>query len=203
MEIENVDQVSLIDLDSNIADYDKSLHYHMNRLRAPEEPIFTGRYESGGEPPHIEARRKLIQAYPGFWRDLEPIPLGFQVVNELRAIGFRLHVLTKGPKGTPSAFTEKKQWCDRYIPDAALTIAGDKSLVYGKILMDDFPPYFTQWLRVRPRGLVITVAQPWNADYARGGSLEHSNVFRFDGTNLDELKQIIQRVYHRKSNQPL
>jgi 5'(3')-deoxyribonucleotidase len=197
------DQVALIDLDSTLADYDSSLHYHMNRLRAPEEPVFTGRYESGGEPPHIEARRKLIQAYPGFWRDMGRIPAGFEVADELTKAGFGLHVLTKGPKGTPTAFTEKKQWVDMHLPNVPLTIGGDKSLVYGKVLVDDFPHYFEAWLRVRPRGLVIAVAQPWNADYAKGGKSEHSNVFRFDDKSSEpnhraEMRALIQKAYSRQ-----
>jgi len=43
-----------------------------------------------------------------------------------------------------------------------------KSLVYGKVLVDDWPDYYLPWLGVRPRGLVTVPAHPWNADVYSG-----------------------------------
>jgi 5'(3')-deoxyribonucleotidase len=197
------DQLALVDLDSTIADYDAAMKAAMRTLQAPEEKSYAGRFEEGVEPPYLEARRKLIQNQPGFWRNLHLLPTGFEVVDELRTVGFRLHVLTKGPTSTPSAWTEKAEWCHKNLPDALVTVSGDKSLVYGRVLVDDYPPYFTKWLAVRPRGLVVCVAQLWNAGYARGGVLEHPNVFRYDGTNRAELRAVLQRAFDRSPGAPL
>lgn len=151
----------------------------------------------------MEARRKLIQRQAGFWRDLEPLPLGFEVIEELRGLNFAIHVLTKGPKTTINAWSEKKEWCDKHLPDATVTIAGDKSLVYGRVLVDDWPPYFQKWLVTRPRGLVVCVAHPWNAGFAQGAEAEHANVFRYDGTNRVALKRALEVAVSRAPGEAL
>ena len=49
---------------------------------------------------------------------------------------------------------EKVQWCDRHLADFPhqITITMDKGLVYGKLLVDDWPDYVLRWLRWRKRG---------------------------------------------------
>ncbi len=179
---EDSDRIALIDLDGTVADYDGSMQRYMRILASPDEPKYTHRpVLDDDEVPHLRVRRKLVQQLPGFWRQLKPIPLGFEVVDVLRKSGFELHVLTKGPKTTPTAWTEKVEWCAQHLPDVLVTVTSKKSLVYGRVLVDDWPPYFEEWLRVRPRGLIVCVAQPWNEDYAPGGPKEHPNVIRYDG----------------------
>jgi hypothetical protein len=95
------------------------------------------------------------------------------------------------------AWTEKVQWCVEFIPDASITLTEEKAIVYGKILVDDYPPYFLPWLNVRPRGLVIAVAQPWNKD------IEHPNLVRYDGTNLSQVADAITKAYRRVGGQSL
>jgi 5'(3')-deoxyribonucleotidase len=153
------DQVALVDLDDTVAAYSKALREQMRLIQAPDEPAYMDRMFDREEP-YMEARRKLIQRQPGFWRGLEPIPLGFEIVEELRKQSFGIHVLTKGPKTTPSAWSEKVEWSTQHMPYATVTVAGDKSLVYGRVLVDDWPTYFEKWLLVRPRGLVICPAHP-------------------------------------------
>ncbi len=125
------------------------------------------------------------------------------MVEELRALGFELHVLTKGPRSTPNAWSEKVEWCAEHLPDANVTVTGDKSLVYGRVLVDDYPPYFTRWLEVRPRGLVVCVAHPWNEGFAKGGAQAHPSVLRYDGENRAELRQRLARAYERGSREHL
>ncbi len=195
------DLVANIDFDDTVAGYSLALREHMDRLRAPGEPVFTDRVEP--EPPYIEARRKMIQRQPGFWRELEPLPLGFEVVDELRTLGFTLNVLTKGPKTTPGAWTEKQEWCAKHLPDAMVTITQNKALVYGRVLVDDWPDYFTKWLQVRPRGLVICLAHPWNEGFAKGGAQEHPNVLRYDGTDVLGLRWALEAAHGRAPGQSL
>ncbi len=65
------DNIALIDLDGIVADCDGALREQQALLRSPDEPPFQDRYSGGGEEPaYIEARRKLIQRQPGFWRNL-------------------------------------------------------------------------------------------------------------------------------------
>lgn len=191
------DKVALIDLDGTVADYDAAMGRYMRLLQSPGETAYTDRLSNldggGKEPSHIEARRKLVQQLPGFWRYLPRLALGFEIVDELRTLGFDLHVLTKGPKKTPSAWSEKVEWCQEHLPDVSVTVGSDKSLVYGRVLVDDWPEYFEKWLDVRPRGLVVCVAHPWNADCI------DPRVFRYDGTNREELRRRLTAAYERQS----
>ena len=116
-------------------------------------------------------------------------------------MGFLLHVLTKGPKYTRAAWSEKADWCAENLPDALITVTQDKSLMYGRVLVDDYPPYFEKWLEVRPRGLVVCVAHPWNGDFAKGGAKEHPNVFRYNGTNREELRLALKSAFERGSRE--
>jgi 5'(3')-deoxyribonucleotidase len=197
------DAIALIDLDGTVADYDGAMYERMRLLQAPEETPYGGRDFDDKEPPHVEARRKLIQRSPGFWKDLAPIERGLDIVDELRALEFELHVLTKGPRSTPSAWSEKVEWCHHWLPDAHPTVTSDKSLVYGRTLVDDFPPYFEAWRAQRPNGLVVCVAHPWNADYGVGGKKECHGVIRYTGTNMNEVRQLLARARHRKSGESL
>jgi hypothetical protein len=204
------DQIALIDLDGTVADYDTALKKEMEKLRAPNEPAYLDRYsrvDAGfhseeKEPPHIEARRRLITKVPGFWSGLERLQSGFEVIAELRKIGFMLHVLTKGPARNDQAWMEKVRWCRENLSDAFVTVTMDKSIVYGRVLFDDYPAYFGEWLAVRPRGLVVCNAQPWNEQFRVGGKEEHPRIFRYDQTNLAGLKVVLEHAYHRAPGEP-
>jgi 5'-nucleotidase len=192
------DRIALIDLDGTVADYDTAMREAMHSIQDPKEPPYGHRFPEKDEPAYVEARRKMIQRQPGFWLKLKPLERGFEVLEEMRAIGFQLHVLTKGPKTTPNAWSEKVLWCAEHLPDAVVTITGDKSLVYGRVLLDDFPPYFEPWLVNRPRGLVVCLAHPWNEEFARGGSKAHPSIIRYDGTDVIELREGLRRAYERE-----
>lgn len=60
---------------------------------------------------------------------------------------------------------------------------GAKGLVYGAILVDDWPEYVERWLKHRPRGLVVMPASSNNVGY------NHPNVIRYDGSNIDEVRK--------------
>lgn len=203
------DRIALIDLDGTVADYDSALKEQLELLRSPNEPPYQDRYTqltnpaSGGELPYMEARRKLITRQPGFWRNLKRLNLGFDVVNIARDLGFKLHVVTKGPHSNGPAWSEKLEWAREHLPDATVHISGDKSVFYGRVLIDDYSPYFMAWLAHRPRGLVVCVAHPWNQQFAVRGANEHPNIFRYDGSNKDQLQEKLTRAYSRESGEKL
>ncbi len=168
--------IALVDLDGTLADFDGAMAEKLAALRSPgEDPVL----EAYGKEKHpwLEARRDLIKSQPGFWKNLPRITDGFAVLSVIREIGFEIHILTKGPAKTTSAWTEKVEWSQAHVPDAAITVTFDKGLVYGRVLFDDWPPYIERWLAWRPRGFVIMLDHPWNQGF------EHPNVFRYKRLN--------------------
>jgi FMN phosphatase YigB (HAD superfamily) len=165
--------IALVDMDGTLCDYDGALRAGLLQLRSPgesEEPVG---HDDG--PPWLEARKNLIKRQMGWWRNLARLEDGFYLIARLKWHRFRLVVLTKGPFNTTSAWTEKVEWCREHLPGVGVTLTEDKGLVYGKVLVDDWPPYVERWLTWRPRGLVIMPDRPWNQGYT------HPNVFRFRG----------------------
>lgn len=181
--------IALFDLDGTLADFNASMQRKLEELRAPEEdPKDTTTFE---HVPYVRARHRLIKTQPGFWRDLAPIPLGFQLLEEARTQRFLCQILSKSPRKIPTAAGEKIEWCIRYVPDLPIVLSEDKGLVYGKLLCDDWPEYIERWLTWRPQGLVIAVAQPWNDGIDTRFS---RNVVRFDGTNFPYVQERMQEI---------
>lgn len=178
--------IALIDMDGTVADFDSAMSQKLAELASPEETSVE--YTDANLPKWLKARERLIKNQPGFWRNLPRLEIGFRVLQELKAAGFELHVLTKGPKYAYNAFTEKREWCAEHLPDLKVTISDDKSLVYGRILFDDWVPYVQTWLKVRPRGLVIMVDHPHNQGF------EHPQVIRVykDQTDFTQLRACIK-----------
>lgn len=102
-------------------------------------------------------------------------------------------VLTQGPRKNPNAWMGKKVWIDRNLgQDIDVTITRDKGLVYGRILVDDWPKYITRWLEWRPRGLVIMPANDNNKNF------KHKQVIRYDGKNFQEMVEAMKAVKERE-----
>lgn len=154
-------KIALIDLDGTIANYDGAMKRELALMAAPGEPTD---YEHSNNPAWIEARRRSASRVPGFWRNLEKLNDGFEILAMVKEIGFEVHILTKGPSTKSLAWAEKVEWVREHVPGVNITITEDKSLVYGRVLVDDWTPYFGAWLDTRPRGLVIVPPQPWNTD---------------------------------------
>jgi 5'-nucleotidase len=188
MSTEDSERVALIDMDGTVADYDAALAKGLSALASPNEG-------SGEGTDWLSARKAILKSQPGFWENLPAIPEGFKVLDILRGVGFSLNVLTKGPYTTLGAWTEKIRWCRKYLGDTPVTITEDKSLHYGRVLFDDWPPYVTGWLKWRPRGLVIMLSHPWNQGFT------HPNVVRLDrdhfNRDLDVLRPRLQAAYDR------
>lgn len=182
--------IGLFDLDGTLANFDASMRPKLAALRSPGEDPEAEATERE-EVPYMKERRRLIKSQPGFWRDLEPIPLGFQLLEEARAQRFLCQILSKSPRKIPAAAGEKIEWCVKYVPDLPIVLSEDKGLVYGKMLCDDWPEYIERWLTWRPRGLVIAVAQPWNVGIDARFS---KNVVRFDGTNFAYVRERMQEI---------
>lgn len=181
-------RIALMDMDNTLVDYESQLLKDLNSLRAPGEPELKTIYTPW--PEHIINRAHFIKSYPGWWTKIPNFQLGWNVYNLLLSLDYEIHVLTKGPNSFPNAWVEKVKWCQQNLGPLAdnLSITGDKGLVYGEVLVDDYPGYLDRWFELNPDGLGIMPAHDYNADYT------HPNVIRYDGSNLDEVKIALESI---------
>jgi len=165
--LESPEAVELFDLDGTLADFDRIMRQDMADLASPGEPPWeSGMHSEENEPPHIRNRRRLVKSQPGFWRDLPLLEDGFLILDEAKRLGYRPMILSRGPRRQCAAWGEKLEWCRRHLPDIEVTLTEDKGLVYGMVLVDDWPPYIERWLEWRKRGIVIMPSRKWNEGFS-------------------------------------
>lgn len=181
------DPIGLIDMDGTIADLDKRKREEMAKLRSPGENADDEDRDYDAIP-HLKARWDLIKRRPGFWRELPRLEFGFDVPWEMQQLGFDCSILTKGPSSASAAWSEKFEWCRLHVPDLSVHVGEEKGLVYGKVLVDDWPPYIENWRRHRPRGYVVSIAQPWNVTVEK----QFNNCVRYDGSNLYLVRELLE-----------
>lgn len=195
--------IALFDMDNTLCDWDESMRRGMEKTFPPEyldkiEDWMT--CERRNRPEWVENLMAVIRTQAGWWRLLKPIKLGLQLFQYAEQMGFAMNILTKGPASKPAAWTEKKEWCDIWLsPDLPVTICADKSLVYGKVLVDDYPPYVLSWLEHRPHGLALMPDFPFNQ------GISHPNLVRVSDTpsSLRVAQRAMKIAYDREEGEPL
>lgn len=197
-------RVALIDLDNTICDYEGAMRESLRKIRGPEEPNVTPGHADDA-PAHIQERMRLIKSNPKWWASLPVLSSGDDILGLLTRIGFRIVVLTQGPahrtendEYNEAAWLGKFQFHKKHFPiNTDLCITRDKSLSYGRVMVDDWPEYALGWLEYRPRGLVIMPAMPYNAH------IDHPNIIRYDGKNGKEVERRAIHAYNRKNGEEL
>lgn len=185
------DKVALVDIDGTLADFRGALDRDVAR-------VLNGRGEDVKVPACVVQEIEwLIRGQAGWYRNLKPITFGFQIVRMLQEIGFRIMIMTKSSKESKNAWSEKVAWIAEHLPEADVTVTQDKSLVYGRILVDDYPGHFLKWREHRPRGKVIMPMQPWNKDVvAREGLYAVSSV-----ADLKAIRPMIEAAFDREGGE--
>lgn len=191
--------IALFDLDGTLCDYSGKLVKDLNTIRSPHEPEITvEELDPKKETEYIRARRRMITMSQEWWESLEPYNPGMCILTMAKLVGFEIVILSQGPFDKPSAWTGKINWCKKHIPDVeSWTLTRNKSLVYGKVLVDDCPDYVMPWLVNRPRGLVIMPEHSWNKNH------QHPNIVkaRCSSNTLDNANEIfvrLQKAYDEK-----
>jgi len=184
--------IALVDMDQTLCDYEGAVKKKLAELY--KKDISVDESKTNHRLEEYKPAVDLIKQLPGFWRTLPKIELGFQIVDVLEHNGFGIHVLTRGPHKNIIGWSEKVEWVREHLSGVPITITEDKSLVYGKILVDDWPKYCESWLKWRPRGLVLMPAYEYNI----GMDTKHSGqVVRVTGKNWEEVKEAIKKVYEK------
>ncbi len=181
--------IALFDMDGTLFDYEGSLKTELSKLRGPNETEFD--FNFNNNPEYIQNRINLITKTESFWADMPKFELGWDVFNLIQqGLGeYKIHILTQGPRKNPAAWSGKKKCIDKHFgEDFDITLTRDKGLVYGKVLVDDFPGYIEKWIRWRKNGQVIMPANKYNQDF------KHPQVIRYDGSNLDEVYNVLLKI---------
>lgn len=189
--------IALFDLDGTLADYEGAITRDLKKLSAPSEPIddVNAGLNHDESLPWMKERMHMIRNQPGWWFNLEPHPPGFELLQMAIDIGYDIHVLSKGPRTKPWAWKEKLEWCQKFLPETVkVTLTEDKSLVYGRILVDDWPEYIASWLVNRPRGAVIMPNASYNQNFATDQTLRYRSV----GQDGQRAYNIMLMQFHRK-----
>lgn len=192
---EATEKIALFDMDGTLFDLDSRMKEELDKMRSPNEPEIVNPFE---DQPWLENRRRAIKRVAGFWRSLPKWKPGWDVLEIAKEIGFDIHILTKGPssKGMGVAWMEKMECIrDHFGKDVTLHVSEDKSVTYGRVLVDDFVNYVEGWLHWRCRGLAIMPAHTHNEE------IQHPNVIRYDGSNLKEVRSALQAAYDREAKQ--
>lgn len=185
------EKVALVDIDGTLADFRGALDRDVAR-------VLNGRGEDVKVPACVVQEIEwLIRGQAGWYRNLKPIPFGFDIVRMLQEIGFRIMIMTKSSKESINAWSEKAAWIKEHLPEADVTVTQDKSLVYGRVLIDDYPNHFLKWMDHRPRGIVVMPKQAWNKGTSMRPNL-HPISSRED---LEALRPVLEEAFDRKGGE--
>lgn len=180
-------------MDDTLFDYVGSLKKELDKLRSPNEKKVSLNFKSN--PEYIRNRINLITKSEDFWVNMPKFKLGWDILGIAQELSYRIMILTKGPKRKPIAWSGKKKCIDKHFgEDFGITQTTDKGLVYGKVLVDDFPDYIDSWLKWRKNGQVIMPAHKHNEHY------EHPQVIRYDRTNLREVWNAMEKIKNKTIN---
>jgi hypothetical protein len=201
-------------MDGTLCDHTGALMRDLAKLQSPHEPPIKRHDED--EPEWAKERKRLVRSQKDWWYNLERIELGFDIYKVAREIGFQINILTKGPWTCDGAWSEKVRWVRKHLDDdVKITISEDKSIVYGRVLVDDYVPYVVGWLNFRPRGLVVMVAQEENEFYVEEAekycakikssqslhnfikAYKEERIVRYDGSDLEGLVAKLNWAYNR------
>lgn len=192
---ETMRKIALFDMDDTLCDYTGRLLRDLKDIKSIYEPEVT--LEQIHECyDYIEARRHMITSQLGWFKNLPVYNPGMEILSMCYSLGYNIGILTKGPQRKYNAWNEKVEWVHNNInPEVieGVTICHDKSLVYADVLVDDWPGYVEEWLKYRPRGLVI---MPW---HKHNKDFKHKNVIHYiDKNDNDMVMELLQKQFDRK-----
>lgn len=185
--MENSRLIALFDMDDTLCDTMGQLKRDLaKRVSAEEFSQFKPYSEKS--TPNIKSKIKEIRNRPNWWRNLPRLQAGFDILNITTELGFENYIVTKGPYKIDMAFSEKRQWQKRELPDLKLIITDDKSIIQGNVLIDDWPPYLRSWIDNNPRGKAIMPLTEYNKNF------NHSDILTYDGSNLQQVRKFLQVI---------
>lgn len=199
----------LVDMDGTLCHYDSQLVRDQLSLMTDKEkllvPKLTSAFDIEQLDPVYEERSRLIKRQPGWWRNLRVIRSSMDIVEMAHKMGFEIHILTKGPKTTTSAWTEKVDWVRDHMRhiDPLVHVVSDKRYFKGDVLFDDWPSYVSNWIIENPEGIVLFPKRSWNEfsvchSLSNVYSLDFDRFYRFydpPSVQLDKLYEFLSNKF--------
>lgn len=184
----DIDNVALVDMDGTLCDFHGQLQRDLDKVLGEDRQKISAKT--------LQEVEWLIRRDGGWYRNLKPLPLGFEIVRLLQSIGFRIMIMTKSSKESKNAWSEKVAWISEHLPEVDVTVTQDKGLVYGKVLVDDYPTHFLRWMERRPRGKVVMPVQPLNKDVG-----SRPNLYAVSSkADLEAITPMLRAAYDRGRN---
>lgn len=195
-------KIALFDMDGTLFDYVSQLKKDLKEIQSTEEKdIYEYSTLHDELPEYIYKRIDLIRKHNDWWFNLPKFQLGWDLWALTQELGFDHTILTKVPKSDPDAANQKIRCIRKHCGDkCGITIVDNtkhkaKANIYGNVLIDDYPPFVESWLKYRPRGFAILPECNDNKGYS------HENSLIYDGTNLDEIKIILEAILKKEPKQ--
>lgn len=177
-------RVALVDMDGVLCDYRGALDRDMAKVLGPMTLASDV----------MERIEVLVKSQAGWYRNLKPLPLGIKIYETLRDIGFQVVINSKGSRVSKNSWTEKVEWINEHLGDNVLVnLTQAKQIVYGRVMVDDYPAHFKPWLEKRPRGIVVVPAQSWNEEIETGGQIIKVHTLE----DIEDARPILEEAFSR------
>jgi len=135
----------LVDMDGVLADFVLSYITIWNERYGDQHPMKRDMWSytiPDNAPAHLREQASAISYERGFFLNLHPIPGGIEAIHELERLGHPVRLCTMPLEGSAYVILEKQQWAERHLGRGwkqKTLIVPDKTLVHGRILIDDNP----------------------------------------------------------------
>src|SRR3989304_9474066 len=96
-----IEDIALFDMDGTLCDFRGELIRKLEDLRSPEEPKWEGHIDNS--PEYIKKRADVICRSEEWWANLPKFQLGWDILEIAKELGYRIMILTQGPKKNPAA----------------------------------------------------------------------------------------------------
>ncbi len=138
--------IVLVDLDNTVADFDRGMEIFLRKLH-PDVQIIPAcdRRTFWYQRDYPEKLHPLMQGIynsHGFYADLLPIEGAIEAINEMSKDGIEVMLCSANLRDNPYCASEKHAWVGRYLGRdfvERLILSTDKTMVYGRVLIDDNP----------------------------------------------------------------
>lgn len=136
----------LVDQDGVLADFDGALYEVLDDLGHDTSEFEATAWDYTEDVlrqygPDAVAALDAAWRSPGFFRRLEVIEGAVEAIEGLLDVGFEVAVCTAPSLENPTCASDKLWWIARHFPrlERHVTLATDKTLVQGDVLIDDRP----------------------------------------------------------------